>query len=175
MELSSKAVVREGKRAPLSLRTTKVLRDRLEEIANLNGRSITQEVEFRLERSLDQDELLTALVGDQSHAQNLVRSLATVIRRVEGLTGKKFTNDWETLFYCRRATSRLMFYMLGSDYSDEEFLSIYAKNDKEKKIFYENADMFAFDAMRDIGFGLPEAPGGRSSDPSRRLPVDDQD
>lgn len=171
----TKAAEREGKRAPLSLRTTKILRDRLEQLAELNGRSLTQEVEFRLERSLDQDELMIALVGDQSHAQNLVRAISTVIRRAEGLKEKKYTNDWETLFYCRRAVSRVCFYMLGSDYNDEEFLAIFAKDDEEKKRFYHMADQFAFDAVRDLGLGLPTAPGGKDQDLPRRLPSDTSD
>jgi hypothetical protein len=40
-----------GKRYPLNMRTTKEMRDRLEQAAAVAGRSLAQEVEFRLERS----------------------------------------------------------------------------------------------------------------------------
>jgi TraY domain len=46
-----------GKRYPLNMRTTKELRDKIEEAAMASGRSLVQEVEFRLERSLRQQEI----------------------------------------------------------------------------------------------------------------------
>lgn len=46
----------EGKRFPLNMRTTKVLRDRMVTASKASGRSLSQEVEYRLERSfLEQD------------------------------------------------------------------------------------------------------------------------
>jgi predicted HicB family RNase H-like nuclease len=42
-----------GKRYPLNMRTTKELRDRVDVAAMASGRSLVQEVEFRLERSFD--------------------------------------------------------------------------------------------------------------------------
>lgn len=47
-----------GKRYPLNMRTTKTVRDRLEGAALLNGRSLAQEVEDRLEKSFDTDDRL---------------------------------------------------------------------------------------------------------------------
>ena|SRR5262249_3176078 len=46
-----------GKRYPLNMRTTKELRDKIEEAAMASGRSLVQEVEFRLERSFRQQEI----------------------------------------------------------------------------------------------------------------------
>ena len=46
----------EGKRTPLNMRTTRELRERLEREAADSGRSLAQEVEFRLERSLQEQE-----------------------------------------------------------------------------------------------------------------------
>src|SRR5262245_20703 len=46
-----------GKRYPLNMRTTKELRDKIEEAAMASGRSLVQEVEFRLERSFQQQEI----------------------------------------------------------------------------------------------------------------------
>src|SRR6266567_1444577 len=46
-----------GKRYPLNMRTTKELRDKIEQAAAASGRSLVQEVEFRLERSFQQQEI----------------------------------------------------------------------------------------------------------------------
>jgi hypothetical protein len=46
-----------GKRYPLNMRTTKELRDKIEWAAMASGRSLVQEVEFRLERSFQQEEI----------------------------------------------------------------------------------------------------------------------
>jgi len=45
-----------GKRYPLNMRTTKELRDKIEKAAMASGRSLVQEVEFRLERSFGREE-----------------------------------------------------------------------------------------------------------------------
>src|SRR5262249_20451292 len=45
-----------GKRYPLNMRTTKELRDKIEEAAMASGRSLVQEVEFRLEQSFRREE-----------------------------------------------------------------------------------------------------------------------
>jgi hypothetical protein len=42
-----------GKRYPLNMRTTKELRDKVDGAAMASGRSLVQEVEFRLQRSFD--------------------------------------------------------------------------------------------------------------------------
>jgi predicted HicB family RNase H-like nuclease len=46
-----------GKRHPLNMRTTKELRDKIELAAMASGRSLVQEVEFRLERSFQEEEI----------------------------------------------------------------------------------------------------------------------
>ena len=52
------------KRYPLNMRTTKSLRLRLERAAKKSGRSLAQEVERRLERSLDLENHLVMAQGD---------------------------------------------------------------------------------------------------------------
>ena len=47
-----------GKRYPLNMRTTKAMRGKLERAAAAAGRSLAQEVEFRLERSFLQNEIM---------------------------------------------------------------------------------------------------------------------
>ena len=54
----------EQKRYPLNMRTTKAVRERLERAAAKSGRSLAQEVERRLERSLDLDQHLVLAHGD---------------------------------------------------------------------------------------------------------------
>ncbi len=49
------------KRHPLNMRTTKELRDKVERAAKLSGRSLVQEVEYRLERSFWEDEVRDGL------------------------------------------------------------------------------------------------------------------
>jgi hypothetical protein len=53
-----------GKRHPLNMRTTKETRERLEASAVANGRSLAQEVEFRLERSFAEE---VAFGGPEMH------------------------------------------------------------------------------------------------------------
>jgi hypothetical protein len=58
-----------GKRYPLGLRTTKELRERLEAARAASGRSLAQEVEYRLEQSFGGEhrgDLLDELLTDQA-------------------------------------------------------------------------------------------------------------
>ena len=54
----------EGKRFPLNMRTTKELRNKLAESAENSGRSMAQEVEFRLEKSFLSEDYMTLAFGD---------------------------------------------------------------------------------------------------------------
>jgi hypothetical protein len=53
-----------GERVPLGLRVTPEMKGRLEAAAQQNGRSLSQEAELRLERSLDIGRHLTVAWGD---------------------------------------------------------------------------------------------------------------
>lgn len=57
----------EGKRHPVSFRTTLVLNERLKAEAMKSGRSMSQEIERRLEASFRDDDL-RALIRDELHA-----------------------------------------------------------------------------------------------------------
>lgn len=46
---------------PLNLRTTPAMRKKLEDAASANGRSLTSEIEHRLERSFDREAILDDL------------------------------------------------------------------------------------------------------------------
>jgi hypothetical protein len=54
----------DGKRYPLNMRTTQDLRKRLERAAEKSGRSLAQEVEHRLQRSLDFEHQLVVARGE---------------------------------------------------------------------------------------------------------------
>lgn len=51
-----------GKRYPLNMRTTKETRERLEQAALASGRSLAQEVEFRIEQSFLKQSLLSEVL-----------------------------------------------------------------------------------------------------------------
>jgi hypothetical protein len=63
-----------GKRYPLNMRTTKEVRDQLERAAAESGRSLAQEVEFRIARSFDRKATVLEAFGSGENAQ-LVRTL----------------------------------------------------------------------------------------------------
>lgn len=68
----------DGKRYPLNMRTTKHLRDHLERAADESGRSLAQEVEYRLERSFEREAVIIEAFGGSTNS-NLVRELIRVL------------------------------------------------------------------------------------------------
>lgn len=98
-------VVKEGRRVPLSLRTTQSVRSRLDLAAIQSGRSLTQEIEFRLEKSLEQDELvktyenlakaaeeIRASIGDRD-TRHLLLKIAEGIAAIEEQQGTKWCTE----------------------------------------------------------------------------------
>jgi hypothetical protein len=97
--------VREGRRVPLSLRTTQSVRTRLADAALKSGRSLTQEVEFRLEKSLEQDSLVKtyenlaraaddvmAVIGS-GDTRHLLMRIAEGIAAIEEAQGTKWCTE----------------------------------------------------------------------------------
>jgi hypothetical protein len=64
-------------RKPLSLRVTPTIRDRLDAAAEQNGRSISQEAEFRLERSFDHQDLLNEVL-EFAYGRSIADHLLTI-------------------------------------------------------------------------------------------------
>lgn len=92
----------ESKRAPISMRTTPSIRAALEDAAERGGRSLAQEIEQRLERSVQWDE---AYSPDTLEALFAIRSIMEGAQRVgapwtEDLTGWEIVVDgvMEVLF-----------------------------------------------------------------------------
>jgi hypothetical protein len=87
-----------GKRYPLNMRTTKELRDKIENAAMASGRSLVQEVEFRLERSFQQQEIEKELMarldvqGDEilKRMRREMQELGEAMRREMGLPEENY-------------------------------------------------------------------------------------
>lgn len=58
-----KREIRAGDRVPIGLRVSPAMRESLQESADRSGRSLSQEIELRLERSLDRQELVTEVLS----------------------------------------------------------------------------------------------------------------
>jgi hypothetical protein len=89
-----------GKRYAIGIRTTKELRDLLQKAADSSGRSLAQEIEFRLERSFgDSQHLflgLEAAFGRELAALTLLLGIAMKRTRdfVEPLIGRRRERPW---------------------------------------------------------------------------------
>ena len=76
----------EGKRYPIAIRTTKELKERLERASKASGRSLAQELEFRLERSFEVQDIgdavcpVIARISDQISELGLFVTLADALR-----------------------------------------------------------------------------------------------
>ena len=75
----------EGKRHPLGIRTTKQLREQLEQAAKSSGRSLAQEVEYRLEKSFDQSQMTEVFLNAENtlkeHIENAHNELRGKLNR----------------------------------------------------------------------------------------------
>lgn len=95
--------VKEAKRIPMSVRTTPALRGRIDHAAIMSGRSLAQEVEFRLELSFhDQDrgyqkmmdfiEQVTGAISD-GDTGSLLMTLSRAIAAIEKAQGVPWCSD----------------------------------------------------------------------------------
>jgi hypothetical protein len=93
----------EVKRAQIPVRTTPAVRDRLLASASANGRSLTQEIEQRLERSVALDDLR----GSPDTAR-LVEAIAGEVALVEQWTGKAWKADYPTYYAMTRGVRQVL-------------------------------------------------------------------
>lgn len=82
----------EGKRVPLNMRTTREIRDRLEQAAEQSGRSLAQEVEERLGQSFIQNDLISAMSGGERLA-TLLTMISIVLKTTKDEDGKLWNED----------------------------------------------------------------------------------
>lgn len=81
----------ESKRAPISMRTTPSIRAALEEAADREGRSLAQEIEQRLERSVAEEQ-----VRGGPHNVRLLDAIAAEVATIETITGESWNKDQVT-------------------------------------------------------------------------------
>jgi len=67
-----------AKRHAVGIRTTKALKDSLQRAADSSGRSVAQEIEFRLERSFESDEFLKEVFGT-SRLQYIFKTFSAMV------------------------------------------------------------------------------------------------
>lgn len=91
------------KLAPLNMRTSPQLREQIEKAADLNGRSLTQEVERRLMTSFIFDE-----VRGGPHIGSLANMVCASIQMIEQDTGHRWMDDFDTFTMVRAAMERLL-------------------------------------------------------------------
>ncbi len=97
----------EGKVAPLNMRTTKEIRERLEKAAADSGRSLVQEVETRIERSFLIEDHLAVIAGDPATAV-FVREMLEAQRLIETHQGKSVWDEFECHEAMKAALNRLL-------------------------------------------------------------------
>jgi hypothetical protein len=115
-----------AKRAPLNLKTTPELRDRIRDAAK--GRALTQEIEDRLRASF----LLDDIMGG-SHIRSFVMALGQTIGNIERRTGAKWLDDPATWTAVTAATLRLLRWD-KPDPSPEEEARNQAEEDHKKAV-----------------------------------------
>ncbi len=82
----------EGKRKTLTTRITEETRERLEQAAESTGRSLSQEIELRLERAFLEEHAKFEEFGGEG-IYRFMKVLAAVVGVVEHRVGKKFDED----------------------------------------------------------------------------------
>lgn len=115
----------EGKRFSIGFRTTKTAKDRIEAEAKANGRSVAQEIEYRIDagyRLLDANNLIErtnsvadALIGDEKTAE-MIRSFSAAIGGVMAYTRK----HWDSDIYTRAGVQACIDAAKNAHFSDEK-------------------------------------------------------
>ena len=131
-----------AKRAAISLRVTPSLREKSEFAAKAAGRSLTQEIEFRLEASF-RDDARELLDPPGPRTVLFMRKLQAVISLIESWTGKNWADDGATSTVVKRAIDKL----IGEGMpEDPEWVAAYQKmkdapNDDEAQMAFSSINM----------------------------------
>ena len=130
-----------AKRAAIGLRVTPALRDQAERASQVTGRSLSQEIELRLEASF-RDERLASLPPNSERTQNFFRRLQAVISIIEAATGKSWSEDGATSAAVRLAVNGLLDVDMPAD---PEWVEAFAKvqaspNDEAAEVFFAAID-----------------------------------
>src|ERR1700680_1847490 len=95
------------KRYALNLKATREMRQELERAARASGRSLTQEVEYRLEESFSRSEGMRTAFGGE-HQSKLVQALLLAIWLIELESGKSWKTDQDTMQRVQHAASEIV-------------------------------------------------------------------
>lgn len=99
--------VGEDRRNPINSRIRDGLRERLEEAAKLSDRTLSHEIEERLERSFDaQDVMMKAFHNEKN--LSIATAIVSAWRVIEIATGRPWTDDAETVRLARKATEDVL-------------------------------------------------------------------
>ena len=153
---------REGeavKLAPLNMRTDPALRTMIEEAAETNGRSLTQEVERRLRTSFIFDD-----ARGGPHIGALANMICSAIQMIELKTGQKWTEDIDTWEAAQAATLRFLRWTRPARPEDDRLREIGDQQRRASEVFQQAARALA-DFRREHGFETkprPEARGKQS-------------
>ena len=97
----------ERKRRTLTTRITEETRQGLEAAAGDSDRSLSQEIEFRLDRSIHVDDVLSLLARDKQMAK-FVRCFTEAKALIEEHQGKNVWGDFEAFTALRTAATKLL-------------------------------------------------------------------
>ncbi len=148
----------EGKRVPLMARTTIGLRQALEKAAGESGRSLAQEVELRLEKSFQTDQLLDAFIGEDLSSHNVMRAFAASFKFNQLASGKRWVDDYETLWCIKQSLERLSRNLLGMDALPPDQPA--GRSDEEHMALLRRGDLIAEGILRDLGLSIPTRTAG---------------
>lgn len=143
----------EGKRVPLMSRTTIGLRKSLEDAAGESGRSLAQEVELRLEKSFQTDQLLDAFIGEDLSSHNVMRAFASAFKYNPMITQKRWVDDYETLWAVKQSLEVITKRLLGLDAGPPDQPE--GRSDEEHKKRLQQGASVAEQILRDLGLSIP--------------------
>lgn len=105
----------EGKRPNLTFRLSEDTRRRLLEASLQSGRSLSEEIELRVDKSFDTPELVGSVVQSTlasffggGHTAEIVQLTAVAIMLVERETGKKWADDYFTRWHAKEAALQVV-------------------------------------------------------------------
>lgn len=131
--MSRKLPEGEGKRIPLNMRSTRELRDRLEAEAQKSGRSLAQEVEFRLQQSFRESDLVEVLVGGK-RTKSALHIITSIFRMAKTPDGKTWEDDAGVANAVGIAVNRLITQITGDCREATDLLR--AQPERERSITY---------------------------------------
>jgi hypothetical protein len=145
------------RRHSLNTRTTQRLRERLEQSAQASGRSLAQEVEVRLEKSFETEDILLRTFGTP-HNMLILRAVASCLSAVQIFTGKRWSEDFESLRQCQIAVEHILFTIWGGSRRDRPRKSAEYLKKVEALGIPEGVEIGAIaarDALSEIGLTFP--------------------